>query len=308
MKKVISQLRDFVIAQKTLHWVLILLFCAISVYINYGLELQDAIDGMSPVSEFFSFVALYGVHTVFAYLLYSFLYKEYSFWKKPGFLILLLCSFFIFAIRATVYHHHYWIRELSSDENGILNGKVFNDIFRLLYLALPVTVVWFFADRDQPLYGCSVEKHKWKMYWTLLLCMVPLIVGASFLSDFLDYYPRFFKLEKHAAPVWKILVFELFYGMDFSSIELFFRGFMVMAFARYVGINAILPMSAFYLSIHYGKPMGEAISSFFGGTILGVISFHSRSILGGIMVHVGIAWLMELGGWIGNIFRGHYNQ
>ena len=134
-------------------------------------------------------------------------------------------------------------------------------------------------------------------------CMVPLIIGASFLSDFLDYYPRFTKLNAYHPATWKVIVYEVFYGIDFSSIELFFRGFMVMAFTRYVGMGAILPMASFYLCIHYGKPMGEAISSFFGGTILGVIAYHSKSIFGGIMVHAGIAWLMEIGGYIGNLFR-----
>jgi hypothetical protein len=55
-------------------------------------------------------------------------------------------------------------------------------------------------------------------------------------------------------------------------------------------------MAIFYCTIHFGKPLGECISSFFGGIILGVVSYHTRTIFGGFMVHVGIAWLMELAG------------
>lgn len=303
MKTVIHNLKVFIAAQSVLHWMLLLVFCSLSVYINYHYGLNKAIDQLSPQAEYFSYVALYAVHTLFAYGVYSFISGQFDYWKKPGFIFLLLASFFIFAFRAVMYQHHELVYYLSDEENGRLNGLVTNDLFRLSYLSIPVIIIWCFFDRNQALYGCSVEHHKWKLYWILLLCMVPLIIGASVLGDFLDYYPRFAKLYKYDPPVWKIVLFELFYGLDFTSIELFFRGFMVLAFARYVGMNAILPMSAFYLSIHYGKPMGEAISSFFGGTILGVISFHSRSILGGIMVHAGIAWLMEIGGWIGNLFR-----
>lgn len=303
MKILVKNLKDFVVAQNPVHWIVLIVFCSLSVYINYTFGLNKAIDRMDAPQEYFAYVALYAVHTLFAYLLYSFVSGNFGFWKQPGFLFLLLAGFFIFAFRATMFSHHYWVRNLSGPDTGVLNGMVFNDVFRLSYLSLPVILLWYFFDRNQPLYGCSVEHHKWKLYWKLLLCMVPLIIGASVLGDFLDYYPRFRKLYPYDPPAWKIWMFELFYGLDFSSIELFFRGFMVMAFARYVGMHAILPMSTFYLSIHYGKPMGEAISSFFGGTILGVISFHSRSILGGIMVHAGIAWLMELGGWIGNMFR-----
>jgi hypothetical protein len=44
----------------------------------------------------------------------------------------------------------------------------------------------------------------------------------------------------------------------------------------------------------------ECISSFFGGLILGVIAYRTRSIVGGLVVHLGIAWMMEIGGFMGN--------
>jgi hypothetical protein len=43
--------------------------------------------------------------------------------------------------------------------------------------------------------------------------------------------------------------------------------------------------------------MGEAISSFFGGMLLGIVSYRTQSVWGGLLVHLGIAWLMEIGGW-----------
>jgi len=303
MRIIINQLKSFVMAQHWAHWLILLVFCCISVYLNYGMGMQSMIDDCRGINEYFAFVTLYAVHTVFAYLLYSVFTKNYSFWSQPGFIILLLASFFIFAVRAVMYRHHYWVEAWSDPSQAKLNGHVFNDVFRWMYLVLPLLLIWYLKDRDQPFYGVSLKNHHSKVYWYLLLCMVPLIVGASFLSDFLDYYPRFTKLYPYYPAKWKIVLYEFFYGMDFSSIELFFRGFMVLAFTRYVGMGAILPMATFYMSIHYGKPMGEAISSFFGGAILGVIAYHSKSIFGGIMVHAGIAWLMEIGGYIGNLFR-----
>ena len=49
--------------------------------------------------------------------------------------------------------------------------------------------------------------------------------------------------------------------------------------------------------------MGEAISSFAGGMLLGIISYNTKSIRGGLMVHLGIAWMMEIAGFI-----AHYVQ
>ena len=91
--------------------------------------------------------------------------------------------------------------------------------------------------------------------------------------------------------------FEISYSLDFISIELFFRGFLIIGFMRFVGANAILPMAAFYCSIHFGKPLGECISSYFGGMVLGVIAYRTTSILGGLIVHLGIAWAMEFFGF-----------
>jgi hypothetical protein len=143
-------------------------------------------------------------------------------------------------------------------------------------------------------------------YFLLLACLLPLIALASTRPDFLHTYPKvkniaFISAYTRSAAPWQLL-YELSYGLDFLSIELFFRGLLVIGLARYAGEKAILPMAAFYCTIHFGKPLGECISSFAGGMILGVIALRTRSILGGLIVHLGLAWLMEVGGWLGNLF------
>ncbi len=139
----------------------------------------------------------------------------------------------------------------------------------------------------------------------MLLIMVPLIAMASTQHDFLSMYPR---LKMVTADIGNVphswfykLLLELSYGSDFISIELFFRGFLVLAFIKWVGKDAILAMACFYCAIHFGKPLGECISSYFGGLLLGIVVYHTRSIFGGLIVHLGIAWLMEAGGFIGNM-------
>ena len=135
--------------------------------------------------------------------------------------------------------------------------------------------------------------------------MLPFVVGFGLTDHFTGYYPRGLKNLDYFfgfgvdPPQSSLLFYELIYGLDFVSIEYFFRGFLVLAFLKYVGPGSILPMAAFYVSIHFGKPMVETISSFFGGGLLGILAFYSRSIWGGIVVHMGIAWLMELGAFVG---------
>ena len=68
---------------------------------------------------------------------------------------------------------------------------------------------------------------------------------------------------------------------------------MVIALSRFVGKEAILPMITVYCFLHFGKPAGEAISSIFGGYILGILAFRSRNIYGGLIAHLGVAWGMD---------------
>ncbi|NNE28673.1 MAG: CPBP family intramembrane metalloprotease, partial [Saprospiraceae bacterium] len=90
------------------------------------------------------------------------------------------------------------------------------------------------------------------------------------------------------------LSYEPFYLGGFMMLEWLFRGLLVIGMVKYLGHRAILPMAALYCLIHFGKPMGECISSIFGGYLLGVFAYYSRSIWGGIIVHMGIAFMMDL--------------
>ena len=175
---------------------------------------------------------------------------------------------------------------------------------KLAVMATCLWITWRLFNKEQPFYGTSTNGFRARPYLLMLLIMLPLIAAASTQPDFLAMYP---KLKNISSLIqdnegWKKLLYELSYGSDFVGIELFFRGFLILAFAKWVGKDAILPMALFYCTIHFGKPLGECISSFFGGLILGVVTYHTRTIWGGLLVHLGIAWLMELGGYIGNQF------
>lgn len=144
-------------------------------------------------------------------------------------------------------------------------------------------------------------------YFYMLLIMVPLIAFAAFQQQFQEVYPKLFKIEAPSTvnvPSWlRIIVFEIAYGSDFITIELFFRGFLILGFIKWAGKYAILPMAVFYCVIHFGKPPLECISSYFGGIILGVIVYHSRSVIGGLIVHLGIAWMMEVAGYVAYVLK-----
>lgn len=244
-------------------WYLIFL-AALSV--PYGLtRLMDPARGLTPPSSFFA---------------------------------LLLTAPALFSWKMVMYFNLYLAE--SPYLNLVWNAIVYWPI-KLGILLFLIWIIWMLQGRPAHRYGLAKPPPSWKPYFSMLVIMVPLILLAATRPDFTEAYPRW---QGVAYPGMGLptraqtLLFETAYGMDFLGIELFFRGFLVLAFARYAGTAAILPMAMFYCTIHFGKPLGECISSFFGGTLLGVVTYHTQSIWGGFMVHVGIAWMMEAAGWM----------
>jgi hypothetical protein len=186
---------------------------------------------------------------------------------------------------------HYW--------NDIVYWPI-----RMITLVLILLLFHLLYFKGGGFYGLVPRRFNYTPYLVMLLVMMPVIGAASTQPDFLEVYPKMkniLPLPVGASPGWFYgALFELSYGTDFLSIEIFFRGFLVVGLMKWVGKDAILPMACFYCSIHFGKPLGECVSSYFGGLLLGIISYHTRSIYGGLIVHLGIAWFMEIGGFIGN--------
>ncbi len=310
MKKILRYLGEYY--RSTWNWPFffaLVIFLSGMLYVNYGLGLtQDLIYRFHyrPV-QFFLYVALLGGVFMTAFLLQGFFTGNWEFIRKPRFWALFGLAVCIFAYRMYFWKYKDWVEVWFPEHLQHWAGKCLDNVFEPLIVMVPISLYWYWFDRDweQRLYGFTLKNYDLKPYLVMLAVMVPLIAIASFSGDFLTTYPtagRIYQVDIETGRG-KLLyaVYELFYGFDFIFIEFFFRGFLVMAFARVVGTKAILPMCAFYVAIHFGKPMGEAISSFFGGLLLGIIAYYSRSIAGGIIVHIGIAWLMEIGAFLKKI-------
>lgn len=283
--------------------VLVSLLTTLLIFLNYYYRIDRSIsDQYSFAYIFISRYFIFLIAFALPYLLYILL-KQKKYFNQPLFILLLVIAPAIFSLKIALDI------PLHFSENGNWDDY-WNTIFywplRLVVVAAILFIIWKLTDRDQPFYGVTIRKLQFKPYVLMLLIMLPLIAAASTQPDFLAMYPKLKLIagvyDEAGMSWWHKLIFELSYGSDFISIELFFRGFLILAFIKWAGKDAILPMACFYCTIHFGKPLGECISSYFGGMILGIVVYHTRSIIGGLMVHLGIALLMELGGYIGNSF------
>lgn len=272
-------------------------FCTVLIFLNYHFQLEESIGknsspGIKLLLRAGVFIVALGIPVLIQRLLTPS--------DKPlpySFYFFLLFAVFLFAFKYN-FRFHFSIAAYPA-VNTIWNKMLYWP-FLLLIMALSLFIVRKWFIREDSAWGTLTPTQGWRPYLFMLLLMLPLVSLAATQPDFQAVYPKLKLLSAtghtNDIPWWQALLFELSYGSDFLSIELFFRGFLILGLSRWLGKDAILPVAIFYCSIHFGKPLGECISSYFGGMLLGIVVYNTRSIWGGLLVHLGIAWMMEMAG------------
>jgi hypothetical protein len=140
----------------------------------------------------------------------------------------------------------------------------------------------------------AIPLRKMTPYALVLASFVPVIaLAAAFVPGFAATYPYF--RPEPADWLWRtFLLYELAYGLQFFAVEFFFRGYLVNGLGRAMGYRAVLVALLPYVMLHFRKPMPEALGSIVAGTILGAFALRTGSIWGGLLIHVGVAWSMDI--------------
>lgn len=161
------------------------------------------------------------------------------------------------------------------------------------YVLLPMLSIRFLLrDRIRDMgVGLGTLGRHWRWYVVLVSPILVFVVLVSFRPDFSHYYPFY----RGAHLSWAdLLIWEALYLTQFVCLEFFFRGFLVHALRPALGVNAVFVMCVPYLMIHFPKPWLEATGAILFGLFLGVLSLRSRSIWGGVCVHVTVALSMDI--------------
>jgi membrane protease YdiL (CAAX protease family) len=303
MKKIWGYLRDYFSAQCNYRYLGALkAFVGLGIYLNFFKLSEDQWIKADPnaIRRLLKYLGGYTVVFGGAYLLQLLFDKDRCLRTKKLWLLIAF-AIVIFSLRAWYAPDWQTISSLVSPIYTTLVWKLIVNTQSLVTLLLPCTLYWLIIDkgRDQ-LYGFHAKGVVLWPYFVLLALMLPLLLAAGAQADFQTVYPRATRINiPRSDPHWLsgTLAYESAYSLDYVMTEFFFRGFLIIPFARIIGPRAILPMCAFYVSVHFDKPLGECISSFFGGLILGVLAYRTKSIYGGVIVHLGIALGMELVGW-----------
>lgn len=308
MRKLFKDLKNFIKEDFNLRlYLLVLTMIVLFVQIYYAFDIEERFEKHYRGSWliYLAYFLVYTLPYYFTCLLTQHFtkYKILSskkFWIRSLFALALLTFDKCFYVHKTIY-------DISDIQIRSYYFKIIGNGKSLLTILLPLLLFYFFSKdkKEKNFYGLSTKAFNVKPYLFMLLMMIPLIYYASTTEGFLDVYPFASRLRINEAsaylelPRWFIVTsFEILYSWDFVMVELLLRGFFVVGMLKVLGKHAVLPMTVVYCFYHFGKPIGETYSSVMGGYILGILAYYSKSIWGGVFIHLGVALLMELFAWV----------
>jgi membrane protease YdiL (CAAX protease family) len=175
-----------------------------------------------------------------------------------------------------------------------LKGFVWWSGWRVLgYVIIPMIALACMPGERIRDYNLSLRgfiKHV-GLYVGMFVVFLPVVYAASHTASFRHTYPFYRMANRSHFDLW---TWEALYAAQFISLEFFFRGFLLQGLRRAFGANAIFVMIVPYCMIHYGKPLPETIGAIGAGLILGTLAMRTRSIWGGVLIHIGVATTMDV--------------
>ncbi|UXP30630.1 hypothetical protein N6H18_09710 [Reichenbachiella agarivorans] len=229
------------------------------------------------------------------------------------FWLLFFVGFVVISLERSFTYHDGLLAELDYVDRKFVRRLIAK--FKPIFITLFSLLVFYYCyerprDQNRSWYGLHIKAFDFKPYAFLILLVFLGIGVASFLGDLTQYYPRYLKVGginfagKHELSAWVPMVtYEMVYGLSFLGVEFFFRGFLVIGFARVLGGYTVLAMVGPYMFLHFGKPITECVSSIFGGYLIGILAYYSRHIWGGVILHVSLAWFMEFFAWLQKLYN-----
>jgi uncharacterized protein len=161
------------------------------------------------------------------------------------------------------------------------------------YVVLPaITILLMPGERVRDYYVSlrGFVRHLW-IYVVLYLLILPAVIIASQTQTFSATYPFYKMANRSAFDFWS---WQALYAVQFFALEFFFRGYMLRGLGQVMGSKAIFVMIVPYCMIHFGKPFAETLGAIGAGIILGTLAMRTKSIWGGVAIHVGVAVTMDV--------------
>lgn len=146
----------------------------------------------------------------------------------------------------------------------------------ILYLVIPLLIILILFRENPREYGFSLGDWKLGLVYTALgiLLMAPIIYYLGSGDESMKaYYERFLP----GLP-WTTF-------LDLIGWEFIFRGWILFAYARKFGAEALWLQAVPFALAHMGKPEVETLSTIFGGFAFGWVAWRTKSVLYPFLIH-----------------------
>jgi membrane protease YdiL (CAAX protease family) len=156
-------------------------------------------------------------------------------------------------------------------------SKVYDRL--ILYLLIPLVIILFVFRENPREYGFTVGEWKIGLLITALaiILIAPVLWFASHGGAMKAYYQ-----PQLAGLPWNTL-------LDLFGWEFFFRGFILFAYLRRFGTDALWLQAVPFALAHIGKPELETLSTILGGFAFGWVAYRTRSFIYPFLIHWFVA-------------------
>ncbi|HEX7490581.1 MAG TPA: CPBP family intramembrane glutamic endopeptidase [Candidatus Limnocylindrales bacterium] len=165
----------------------------------------------------------------------------------------------------------------------------------VLEFIIPVAIIVLVWRENPKRYGLRLGD--WRLGLAAVAVGVAVMAAVIWFAgrqpDFQAYYAN----SHDGRPMWRLIVDA---GVDLFAWEFFFRGWLLWAFGRKYGTDAIWLQVIPFALMHLWKPEVEQLSTVIGGAIFGLIAWRTRSFVWGWLLHwFMMAWvLMVAAGYV----------
>ncbi|HEY9152144.1 MAG TPA: CPBP family intramembrane glutamic endopeptidase [Anaerolineales bacterium] len=149
----------------------------------------------------------------------------------------------------------------------------------ILYLVIPLICIVLIFHDDPRQYGFTFGEWKIGVIFTA--------VGIVIMGIILWFVARDPSMQSYYKPQVTGLPWNTF--LDLFGWEFFFRGFILFAFVRKFGAEALWLQAVPFALAHLGKPEIETLSTIFGGFAFGWIAYRTRSFVYPFLIHWFVA-------------------
>ena len=153
----------------------------------------------------------------------------------------------------------------------------------ILYLVIPLLVILILFRENPKEYGFSFGDWKLGLTYTAL--------GILFMAPVIYYLGNGdASMQKYYEPFLKVLPWTTF--LDLIGWEFLFRGWILFAYSRKFGHDALWLQAVPFALAHVGKPEIETLSTIFGGFAFGWVAWRTKSFVWPFLIHWFIATLI----------------